>query len=436
MDKANAEIAYIIKGFPRLSETFIANEIHLLESMGMKLRVYSVIRGNDSKVQAVISRIQAPIMYLPPATSLSDSNFVVWLYHNLPRFAASHVRLARWRPRAYCRTLATVLRMSWKYRLTPLSKPRKVFFKEFLQAGDIALRVLEAANIRHLHGHFCHGATTITWFVSRLTNLPFSFTAHAKDIYTSELNPGDLLRRKLMAARFVVTCTAANYRHLTQVCPEYENLHVVYHGLDTSYFAPLAQAAPEDAPVLLSVGRFVEKKGFQFLIEACAKLKAAGVRFRCLLVGPEGSDSKRIRQMIESLGLSDVVTTQSAVTQEELRGIYQRATAFVLPCLLLDNGDRDGIPNVLAEAMAMGVPVVSTAISGIPELIEDGVDGLLVPARDSEALACATRRLLDSPELWCQLSAAGRRKVCRNFDSRHTTSRLKELFVAAIQGVG
>jgi len=135
------------------------------------------------------------------------------------------------------------------------------------------------------------------------------------------------------------------------------------------------------------------------------------------------------------LQLSDVVTTQNAVTQEELRSIYQGATLFVLPCLLLDNGDRDGIPNVLAEAMAMGIPVVSTAISGIPELIDDGVDGLLVPARDSAALASATRRLLDSHELRRRLGAAGRRKVCQNFDSRQTTSRLKELFVAAIQGV-
>ncbi len=435
MDRSHAEIAYIIKGFPRLSETFIANEIHLLESMGMKLRLYSVTRGSDSKVQAIISRIQAPVSYLPPATSLSDSNFMIWLYRNLPGFAASHVQLARQRPWVYCKTLAAVLWMSWKYRLTPLSKPRKIFCKEFLQAGEIALRVLAAGNVRHLHGHFCHGATTITWFVSRLTGLPFSFTAHAKDIYASELNPGDLLRRKLMAARFAVTCTAANYRHLAQVCPEYQNLHVVYHGLDTEYFAPLAQAATEDLPLLLSVGRFVEKKGFDFLIEACAKLKAAGVRFRCLLVGPHGNYSERILRMIDSLHLSDVVTTQNAVTQEDLRSIYQRATLFVLPCMLSDNGDRDGIPNVLAEAMAMGIPVVSTTISGIPELIDDGVDGLLVPARNSEALACATRRLLDSPELRHQLSAAGRRKVCQHFDSRQTTSRLKELFIAAIHGV-
>src|SRR5260370_38153057 len=152
MDKANAEVDYIIKGFPPIVETFIYNENHLVESMGMKLRLYSVMRGSDSKVQGIISRIQAPVSYLPPATSLSDSNFVVWLHHNLPRFAASHVRLVRRRPSAYCKTLAAALWMSWKYRVTPLSKPRKVFFKEFLQAGDIALRVLCAGNVRHLHG--------------------------------------------------------------------------------------------------------------------------------------------------------------------------------------------------------------------------------------------------------------------------------------------
>ena len=429
----NIEIAYILKGFPRLSETFIANEIHLLESMGLKLRLYSVLPGRDAKVHAVVTKIRAPVTYLPEVTSLSGTSLATWLYGNIRPFLAAHMWLLRRRPRAYCATLGSMVAMSWKYRTTGVWRPRKVFVKEFLQAGNIAERVLETGTVQHLHGHFCHGAATITWFVSRLTGLPFSFTAHAKDIYRPETNPGDLLRRKLLAARFVATCTAANRRYLAQICPDYRDLHTVYHGLDTDEFAPSAEAVPEIVPLILSVGRVVEKKGLDFLVTACAHLKSAGLRFRCLLVGPEGSHSTHIRHLIDTLQLGDVVSMQGAVTQDELRAIYRRATIFVLPCLQLANGDRDGIPNVLAEAMAMGVPVISTAISGIPELIQDGVNGLLVPVRDADAVAAAVRTLLDSPELRRKLSEAGRRTVCERFDSRRTTQQLGNLFFAAVR---
>jgi glycosyltransferase involved in cell wall biosynthesis len=428
-----AHIAYIVKGFPRLSETFIANEIHLLESMGLELRIYSIMRGEDSKVHDVITRIRAPVTYLPQVTSLSGCSFISWLYHNLPAFVPAHRRLMAKRPWAYLATLGAAFAMSWRYRLAPLARPKKVFFKEFLQAGQIAMQVLEGGGVRHLHGHYCHGAATITWFASRLTGLPFSFTAHAKDIYKSDLNPGNLLRRKMMAAQFVATCTAANHRHLAQICPDYRALHTIYHGLDTDYFAPQREPDSAAVPLILSVGRFVEKKGFDYLVAACAQLKASGVDFRCWLVGPPGNHSARIREMIEMLRVADVVSIRDAMTQDELRRVYQQASIFVLPCLQLEDGDRDGIPNVLAEAMATGIPVISTSISGIPELIDDGTDGLLVPERDSLSLAGALRRLVESPKLRRQLSEAGRRKVCRNFDSRRTTVRLAELFAATIR---
>jgi glycosyltransferase involved in cell wall biosynthesis len=426
------EIAYIMKGFPRLSETFIANEIHLLETMGMRLRLYSVKRPDKGKTHEVVTRISAPIRYLPEATSLTETPFSTWLRENVPNFAAAHARVFHARPWAYLRALRACAAMCLRYRGGALAAPRKVFIKEFLQAGAIADDILCVGSIRHLHGHFCHGATTITWFVSQLTGLPFSFTAHAKDIYQDDLNPGDLLMRKLEAASFATTCTGANHRHLAERFPGCKLVHTVYHGLDTDYFAPPPEARTAGEPLILTVGRFVEKKGFAYLVEACARLKSAGIPFRCLMVGEDGDQSKRIARMIEALRLSDVLSIAGPKTQEELRAVYREASVFALPCIVTEDGDRDGIPNVLAEAMASGVPIVSTPISGIPELVQHEVEGLLVPARDSEALAGAIARLLADHSLRARLAGAARRRICASFDSKKTTLQLKQLFVSAM----
>lgn len=309
--------------------------------------------------------------------------------------------------------------------------PRKVYLKEFLQAGAIALQILQLGRVRHLHGHFCHGATTITWFVSMLTSIPFSFTAHAKDLYLDELNPGDLLPRKLAAAAFATTCTAANHAHLMRIAEPGARVRLVYHGLDLDYFRP-RPGQPGDVPTILSVGRFVEKKGFQFLVEACARLRKAGLRFRCLLVGDRGDQSERIRQLIRKLNLGESVFIREAVTQDKLRDLYAQASVFALPCQVVASGDRDGIPNTLAEAMAMAIPVVSTAVSGIPELIDDGIQGLLVPPGDSAALASALQRVLSDRAFRDALGTAGRAKVCAMFDSRRTIRELQELFADAL----
>lgn len=431
----DATIAYIIKGFPRLSETFIAHEIHLLETMGLSLRLFSVKRGEHERVHDVVKRIKAPIDYLPETTSLSATTLRQWLRANLPHFSAAHRLLFRRAPVRYLRALGAALAMCWRYRTGPLAPPRKVFIKEFLQAGDIAERILAEGRVAHLHGHFCHGATTITWFVSLLTGLPFSFTAHAKDIYQTDLNPGDLLRRKIEAARFVTTCTDTNQSHLSQRFPRMKVVHTVYHGLDTGYFAPPpAGSLPSSTPLILAVGRLVEKKGFIHLIEACGQLRASGIDFQCAIVGEKGDQSQRIAQRIEALGLTDQVRLLGPKTQEELRQLYGQATVFALPCLITDDGDRDGIPNVMAEAMAMGLPVISTPISGIPELVTDGVEGLLVPSKDSQALGRAIARLLNDPALRQRIARAARSRICDCFDSHKTTTKLRDLFLAELEG--
>jgi glycosyltransferase involved in cell wall biosynthesis len=454
------EIGYVVMGFPRISETFISNEIHLLETLGARLCVFAIKQGDKDQIHESVGLIRAPITYLPPMTSLSGTGLFAWLRQNWPNYRAQHLRLLQRRPAAYLKTLASALAMSWRYRKSAFSL-RKVFIKEFLQAGHIAAQVLQAGTVRHLHGHFCHGATTITWFVSRMTGLGFSFTAHAKDIYQAGQNPGDLLQRKLQAACFAATCTGANEEHLAQRFPDCKMVHTIYHGLDTKYFAPVEAREPlalaerelhplvlgdneredplilgankREDPLILAVGRFVEKKGFRYLIDACAALQQRGLKFCCVILGEKGDQLEAIRAQIDMLGLTKHIELRGPVTHDQLRETYAQASVFVLPCLVAADGDRDGIPNVLAEAMAMGLPVVTTAISGIPELVDAGAEGLVVSQRDATALAAALERILTDADLRAALGAAARAKVCRMFDSRKTTRELKALFDTAMQ---
>ncbi|MGD9604329.1 MAG: glycosyltransferase family 4 protein [Gammaproteobacteria bacterium] len=422
-------VAYVTKAFPRATETFIAHEVHLLETMGLPIRIYSIKPGELSLRHEVLDRIRADIVTLPATESLSAQSLARWLRTHWRLFGDSQWRLLRDHPGRYLRTLAKALWMSWRHRKPGSALPRKVFIKEFLQAGRIAADVLARGDVGHLHGHFCHGATTVTWFVGDLCNLDFSFTAHAKDIYEPAQNPRGLLARKLRAARFVATCTDANRRHLLALVGD-APVHTIYHGLDPEFFRPdrRSAGAANDTPLVLAVGRVTAKKGFIDLVEACAQLRANGIAFRCEIVGEQGDASAALAAALQRLGLEDgSVRLLPAMPQQHLRAHYRRAAIFVLPCLVTDSGDRDGIPNVLAEAMASGVPVVSTPISGIPELVRDGVDGLLVPAQDPAALATAIARLLADQALRRTFGAAARDRICEIFDARRTTCALHRL---------
>jgi glycosyltransferase involved in cell wall biosynthesis len=461
-DATGARVGYVMNGFPRLSETFIANEIHQLERLGMQLRLYVVKREDEPLVHPVVSSIRAPLLYLPHASSLSGTGLLDWLRVNLGTFWPAHARLLARHPWRWVRTASSAARLAWVHRPRPGRSDakgdegaptanaapsrwalRKVFIKEFLQAGFIADTVLRDGDVGHLHGHFCHGVATITWMASRLTGLPFSFTAHAKDIYQRELNPGRLLETKLGAARFVATCTCANAEVLRQRHPRPLEVHAIYHGLDVDLFrrdASDAQAcddAPSAVPMILAVGRLIEKKGFTHLIDACERLKSRGLSFVCRIVGEDGSAGPALRAQIQALGLQNEVRIEGAMTQDALRALYRRAHAFALPCRVMEDGDRDGFPNVLAEAMAMGVPVVSTSISGIPEMIDDGVHGLLVPPSDVDALAGALadalQRLLTEPGTHARLAAAARTRICQRFDSRRTTRELRDLLAHQLE---
>jgi glycosyltransferase involved in cell wall biosynthesis len=441
MPERPASVAYILKAYPRLSETYIHSEILRVEQAGLPVRLYALkpLEALESgPPHPVVERIRARPVHLPATTSVSSVSLARWLGENGPRFAGPLARAARRRPLGLARAGAAAFGQAVRARKGRLAWPRKVYLKELLQAVALSDELRRAPDVAHLHAHYAHGTATVAWLAAKITGLSFSFTAHAKDVYSEELNPAGLLRRKLLAARFAVTCTGANAVHLRGLAPQ-ADVHVVYHGLNDDLArlasnggAAAVQAARPTAPLhLLGVGRLVEKKGFDTLVEACAELRRRGVPFRATIAGPDGPFGAVVRERIAGAGLEDAFALPGSMTQAELFGLYTGASAFVLPCRVVGT-DRDGIPNVMVEAMACGTPVVSTPISGIPELVTDGEDGLLVPPADPGALADALERLHAEPALVGRLGASARDTVRERFDGERTTRRLVGLFAAEL----
>lgn len=430
------EIGYLLKGYPRLSEIFITSEVHRVESLGVPVRLF-VLKAADEAVQhPVVQRVRALPEYLPATSSLSSAPVPAWLRRNGGQFLPALRRVLRQRPAGTLRAAGSALAQSFRARKSPLHW-RKIYLKELLLAVSLADRLLAdrspsdpaVTRVRHLHAHFAHGTTTVAWLTSQITGVPFSFTGHAKDIYSENLNPAGLLERKLRAARFAVTCTGANRKHLLQICPT-ADVHLVYHGLNADVERLSRTLGPADrpaVPLLLAVGRLVHKKGLDTFVDACARLRDAGVAFDALVVGEPGEAEPLVRQRIEQAGIGDRVTITGALAQDQLVEQYRRSTVFALPCRVMDDGDRDGIPNVLMEALVCGLPVVTTAISGIPELVEDGVTGLFVPPDDADALAAALRRLVEDPELARRLADQGRLAVLSRFDAEAMAQRMVDL---------
>lgn len=428
----DGSVAYVLKGYPRISEIFIASEIHRLETLGVPLRLYVLKPADEDVRHPVVDRIAARPEYLPATTSLSRSRLLPWLRRNLPAFLPSVGRVARRHPAGLARACGRALAQSVRARSG--WRPKRIYVKELLQAVALADRVGAAGGVRHLHAHFAHGTTTVTWLAAGILDLPYSFTGHAKDIYRGSLNPAGLLQRKMRGAEFVVTCTGANAEHLDALGTGVP-VHLVYHGLNADFTGLLDEpcgACPAPPRMrIVSVGRRVRKKGFDVLIDALAILRDRGVDAELVMAGEAGDQDAELAERIARLGLGDRVEVRGTVTQRELLDLYRHCSVFALACRVVGDGDRDGIPNVLVEAMAAGLPAVSTEVSGIPELVEDGVNGLLVPQEDAPALADALARLATEPGLPERLAAAGRGTVTDRFDGDVLAARMAGLFAGA-----
>lgn len=406
-------LGYVLKGYPRISETFISNEIALLEARGLAIHIISMRHPREAFTHESVRRIRARVDYLPE-----------YIRGNVLRLLAANLRQLAASPGRYLRGVGRML--------VRLVRTRKIAtLKHLLQAGYLAARVLPGSGITHLHAHFAHSPTSVADFASILTGLPYSFTAHAKDIYTQNR---ERLAEKLHAAAFAVTCTGCNLDYLRSLNGGGTPLYKVYHGIDLDLFAPgPARLKPEPPYTLLTVARLTPKKGLPTVFRALALLASEGVPFEHLLVG-SGDERDRLEALARDLGLSGRVRWLGTKPHQEVLDLYRRADLFLLGCEVSADGDRDGIPNVLAESLAMGVPVAATAVSAIPELIEDGRHGLLVPSGDPAALARAARRLLTEPALRAAVIGQGRKQVETMFDNRVLAGDLARIMRAHLPG--
>lgn len=400
------KVAYILKMYPRFSETFILSEILELERQGMDIRIFSLKLPNDGRFHADVARVKAPVTYVPPVVAAHARDYL-----------GPHWRVFTWNRRRYLKTLwRTIRRRRWGA------------VKRFMQAAHIAPR-LRDAGITHVHAHFASSATSVAHHLHALTGLGYSFTAHAKDIYIDGV-ARDVLQRKMDAARFIVTVSDFNLAHLTRIAPDADIVRI-YNGLDLHQFSPNG-LHPEPLPLILAVGRLVEKKGFDVLVRACAILKDEGVRFQCRIVGT-GALERPLRALIAELGLEDQVTLAGPMPRETLITEYPRASVVVAPCVIGTDGNRDGLPTVLIEAMALGVPVISTDVTGIPELVRHDRTGQIVPQNDPAALAVAIRATLDERTRSLDMAREGRRVVEDAFDLRRNVADLRARLEEASQ---
>ena len=404
------KVGYLLKTFPKLSETFILNEIVQVEQLGTPLHLFSIKRPPaQERFHPGVHQVQANVTYLSSISlrkNIFDSAFV----------ALDHVELFLRNPINYIAAL--------RFHFGPARGRR---LKEFIQSGFLT-RALQRRGITHLHAHFANVPASMAELVRRFSGITYSFTAHAKDIY---LSPKRELSRKMRDAEFVLTCTGYNQRYLEAINVHGTPIHLAYHGVDLDRFLSLnTKRDSDDALHIVSVGRFCEKKGFAYLIQACSHLKARGLPFRCSIVG-WGPLRDGMASQIAELSLQAEVRLRPEMTQTQLIEFYRTGDIFVLPCILTDDGDRDGIPNVLLEAMAMQLPAVSTEVSGIPELVEHMESGLLVAEKDALALADALQLLLERPELRKKFGENGRAKVMDQFELKRSARRV-HAFLSAV----
>ena len=402
-------IGYVLKMFPRLSETFILNEILELERQGVALRIFSLNRPVDSVLHTQTKLVRATVTYLPQR-----------FWQEPVRLFLANILAWRRYPKTYCQSLIHLIR----------TRRTRRFADSLLRFCQACCLVREMKGVTHLHAHYANIPSKVALLVHRITGIPYSVTTHAKDLFLNAEITSPYLQERLRRARFVVANSSYSASQITANVADQPEVYTIYNGIDLDLFSLRSQEPVE--PLILGVGRFVEKKGFGGLIDACQVLKQRGIRFQCELVGT-GRLSDALKEKIESAGLRQQVRMVGPLAQEQLRAHYEHAMVFALPCKEAADGDRDILPNVIKEAMAVGVPVVTTRLAGIEELAEHAVTGLLIPPSNTTALAECLELLLTDVEFRQRLASQARKVIEDRFDRRLNFARLKELFLQATE---
>jgi len=399
-------VAFVLKGYPRLSEAFIAQEIAALERRGLSLLIVSLRRPTDERVHPVHREIKAQVAYLPE-----------YLYREPLRV------LRAWRA---VRKLDSYkeAKAVWLRDLRRDPTPNRV--RRFGQAMVLAAEL--PSDVERLHAHFLHTPASVARYCAILRGLPWSGSAHAKDIWTT---PEWEKREKLADCDWLVTCTRANREHLAALAPA-GRVELVYHGIDLARFPAqrmlhsTADGSDARRPVtILSVSRLVEKKGTDVLLDSLARLPAS-LHWRLVHVGG-GPLKRRLQRRARQLGISERITWRGPLVQDELLAEYRKADLFALACRIARDGDRDGLPNVLAEAQSQGLACVATRVSAIPELIRDDT-GVLVSEADTAAFAAALQGLITDPARRRALGDAGQARLRAEFSLAGNFERLAAKF--------
>jgi colanic acid/amylovoran biosynthesis glycosyltransferase len=395
----NNRIAYVVKRYPRYSETFIVNEILAHEAAGVQIEIFSLYPAGDTHFQGSIAEVKAPVNYL-----LAKGIDCLDFWNAFQDASAAIPDLAS--------------RMSYAF-----ATDARYVFQALLLAKHIRRKELD-----HIHSHFATSSTTVARLASHFCDVPYSFTAHAKDIYHQDVLKDDV-QIKLRDAAAVITVSQFNRNYLSEIYGECaEKVCCIYNGMNLEM---LHFSTPEDRPPeIIAVGRLVEKKGFSYLIDACATLKELGATFHCTIIG-FGELEMELATQIQMLGLSDWVDLAGPLPQNEVIRRLKNASLLAAPCIIAEDGNRDGLPTILLESMAVGTPCVSTRVTGIPEVIQHGHTGLLAPERDAQVLAEMILRLLKKPELRVRLSKNARAFIEQHFDIRRNSAAIRAIFESA-----
>jgi glycosyltransferase involved in cell wall biosynthesis len=392
-------VGYVLKRYPRYSETFVVNEILAHEEAGLDVQIFSLRPPGDTHYQSEISLVRAPVTYFS---------------------------VDGWKPMDFWDLLrGSSERMPGLW--STLEAARGEDWRVVCQAVLLAREVLDR-RVSWLHAHFASSATSVARVAALLAGIPFSFTAHAKDIFHDSVRPEDF-SRKLAAADAVVTVTDYNVRYIRQTFGSAGRVHRIYNGLNLERF-PYREPLDRE-PRIVAIGRLIEKKGFADLVAACAILAGRGRHFRCEIVGT-GPLEPELRRAIDGAGISSQVELVGPRPRAEVIGRLREAAVLAAPCVVGSDGNRDGLPTVILEAMALGTPCVSTNVTGIPEAVRHGETGLLLEPGDPAGLAGAIESLLDDPRLRVRLAAGARRMIEEEFDVRRNTAALRNLFTGSV----
>ena len=405
--EAPARVGYLMSWYPTVTETFVLHEMLELRRLGVDLEIFPLFGA-------------ATDLRHPGAEALADR-----VHHHRGLSAELLLAQLHWlvrRPRAYlgawARALAGNLRSPAFLAKALVVVPR----------AAVVARLMEERGIRHVHAHWATHPALAAYVIRLLTGLGYSFTANAHDLYLDR----SMLKEKIAAAKFVVTISRYNRSLLERLYgPAAAKTLVIPCGVDPRLFEGRAPRPPDGTFRIACVAGLRDYKGHRWLVDACALLRDRGVRFHCLLVG-EGPERAAIERQVAALGLSPLFTLLGDQPHDRIRALLDGSDAMVMPSIVTPGGMMDGIPVALMEAMAIGLPVVSTRVSGIPELVVDGRTGLLAPEKDGPALAAALARLARDPALARRLGEAGRAHVLERFNLEVNAGRLREHLLEAM----